>query len=141
MSGVVSGKCLCGDVVYSAPTPHEVDICHCGMCRRWTGSAFIGVDFQKGQIEFSKSDSLTWYKSSDWAERGFCKSCGSSLFYRLQGEENFIAVSAGTLTLPEGLTIEKEIFIDEKPDYYDFMGSQKKMTGAEFFAALQDTKS
>ena len=24
-----------------------------------------------------------WYRSSDWAERGFCNECGSQMFYRM----------------------------------------------------------
>jgi hypothetical protein len=110
------------------------------MCRRWTGSAFIGVDYRDGGIKFEKNDSLKWFNSSDWAERGFCTNCGSSLFYRLKDNDSFLAISAGTLDLPSGLKLEKEIFIDEKPDYYDFAGDQKKLTGAEFFASLQDNK-
>jgi len=136
----VQGKCLCGNVSFSAPEPHHIDICHCDMCRRWTGSAFIGVDYRDGGIKFEKNDSLKWFNSSDWAERGFCTNCGSSLFYRLKDNDSFLAISAGTLDLPSGLKLEKEIFIDEKPDYYDFAGDQKKLTGAEFFASLQDNK-
>jgi hypothetical protein len=38
------------------------------------------------------------------------------------------------LELPEGLKLGKEIFIDEKPDYYALAGDHKRLTGAEAFA-------
>jgi len=134
----INGQCLCGDVRFSAPEAHHIDVCHCDMCRRWTGSAFIGVDYRVDGIELTKSKGLKLFNSSDWAKRGFCANCGSSLFYRLNDNNSFWAVSAGSLEVPKGLALEKEIFIDEKPDYYDFSGNQKKLTGAEFFASLKD---
>ena len=137
----VNGQCLCGEVKFSAPEAQHIDVCHCDMCRRWTGSAFIGVDYRSGGIEMAETESLVWFNSSEWAERGFCNKCGSSLFYRVKEDDSFMAISAGALDLPNGLALEKEIFIDEKPDYYAFAGHQKKLTGAEFFASMQDDKS
>jgi len=137
MSNSIKGQCLCGSVQFETPSPGHIDACHCGMCRRWNGGPFIGADFRE-EITLLKTDTLTWYDSSDWAQRGFCSTCGSSLFYRLKHEDNFWSVAGGTLDLPAGLTLGKEIFIDEKPDYYDLSGDQPKLTGAEFLASLQD---
>lgn len=132
----IIGQCLCGDVQFEINPPEGVDVCHCKMCRNWLGGPFIGVDVQGG-IHFNQDSSLTWYESSEWAKRGFCKTCGSSLFYTLKENPDFWSVTAGSLDLSDGLHIGKEIFIDEKPDYYDFTGQQTRMTGAEFFAHIQ----
>ncbi len=131
----LTGHCLCGGVQFETPMPGHIDACHCDMCRRWNGGPFIGADFRHG-ITLTQADSLAWYDSSDWAKRGFCKICGTSLFYCLKEDPNFWSISGGTLNLPEGLTLGKEIFIDEKPDYYDLAGDQPKLTGAEALAAF-----
>ena len=137
--GAIKGQCLCGDVAFElvAEISH-VDACHCTMCRRWTGSAFISADIRSSNaLKFSSDETLKWYRSSDWAERGFCSKCGSSLFYRLTENDEFLAVNSGSLDLPSGLSLTKEIFIDEKPDYYALEGDRPRLTGAEFMASLQ----
>ena len=133
----INGKCLCGDVQFTTPKPAAVDACHCDTCQGWVGGPFIGADFYEGGITFTKEDGLTWYASSDWAKRGFCKTCGSSLFYRLNDNEGFWAICAGALDLPEGYKMGKEIFIDSKPEYYSLAGDHPRMTGEEFMASLQ----
>jgi len=135
MSGKLKGQCLCGDVQFETPMPGHIDACHCTTCRSWTGGPFVGADFRDG-ITLTKTDGLTWYESSEWAKRGFCKTCGSSLFYCLNDNPGFWSVASGALDLPAGLHLGKEIFIDEKPDYYDLAGDQPRLTGAEAFAAF-----
>ncbi|MAF57370.1 MAG: aldehyde-activating protein [Ponticaulis sp.] len=137
--GAISGQCLCGEVSFELTTEiSHLDACHCRMCQRWTGSAFIGVDVHSANaISFNSDASLKWFKSSDWAERGFCSTCGSSLFYRLLERDDFVAVNSGSLDLPAGMSLTKEIFIDEKPDYYSLEGQRPCLTGAEFMASLQ----
>ena len=49
------------------------------MCRRWNGSVFFAVSADG--VQFNGEDDITRYPSSDYAERGFCKQCGSNLFY------------------------------------------------------------
>lgn len=132
----IKGQCLCGSVQFDIGGFAHVDVCHCAMCQRWTGGAFIGADVTDGDVVISKSSTLKWYASSEWAKRGFCSDCGSSLFYRLNEAPDFWAIASGSLDMPKGERIGKEIFIDEKPDYYDLAGEQPKLTGAEFLATL-----
>lgn len=139
MTDRVTGKCLCGGVAFNIPLNTHLDVCHCSMCQRW-GGPFIEMDTRKDEIAFEQDGSLTWYDSSDWAERGFCGTCGSNLFYRLK-QGDMLAVLAGTLDLPTGLPVRKEIFIDEKPDYYDLAGDRPRQTGAEVFAQFQESQS
>ena len=73
------------------------------------------------------------YKSSDWAERGFCGTCGSNLFYYLSGDGQYI-INAGTLDDQSGLEMTSQVFIDDKPEFYDFANKTRMMTGAEVFA-------
>ncbi len=132
----ITGSCLCGEVQFEAPALHHLDVCHCKMCQRWNGGPFFGADYRE-PVTITKGETLSWYDSSEWARRGFCNKCGSSLFYRLKDNDSFWAVSAGALDLPSGISIEKEIFIDEKPDYFELAGDRPRLTGHEFFAQLQ----
>jgi hypothetical protein len=106
------------------------------MCRKWNGGPFVGADI-RGSVTFQSDDTLTWYASSEWAKRGFCNKCGASLFYKLNEQDDFWSISAGLFDLPKGLSIGKEIFVDEKPDYYNFSGDQPRYTGPEFLAMIQ----
>ncbi len=135
MSETIKGHCLCGGVTFETSLPGHIDACHCTTCRRWNGGPFIGADFRNG-IKLIKADALVWYDSSEWAKRGFCKICGTSLFYCLKEDPEFWSIAAGALDLPGGLSLGKEIFIDKKPDYYDLSGDHPRLTGVEAFAAF-----
>jgi len=137
MTARIEGNCLCGGVEFNTGDIHHLDACHCSMCQRWTGGPFLGADYRNGDVQITKNDTLKWFESSDWAKRGFCSNCGSSLFYRLNDVPEFWAVCAGALNLPKDTSITKEIFIDEKPDYYKLAGDRDRLTGAEFLAQLQ----
>ncbi len=85
------------------------------------------------QIRFEGEDAVAAYASSGWAERGFCRHCGTHLFYRLKKERHY-AVPVGLLDNRDDLVMEQQIFIDEKPPYYAFANRTKSLTGAEVFA-------
>ena len=68
-------------------------------------------------LVLTSSTTLSWYRSSPRAERGFCRVCGGNLFWRPDGE-NRTAITAGTLDLPTGLELAEHIFVDDKSDYY-----------------------
>ncbi len=133
----LKGQCLCGGVQFEVAQSDTLDVCHCHMCRRWTGGVFIEMDIAHEDIEFIADQTLAWYDSSDWARRGFCKTCGSSLFYRMKHDGAPWAVLAGTLDLPPGLSIRQEIFVDQKPDYYDLAGDRPRLTTAETLARFK----
>ena len=129
----IEGHCLCGAVTLRAtPVRRHVEACHCTMCRRWSGLAFLGVQCGT-DVEFEGEEHVVRYRSSDWAERGFCGRCGSSLFYRYLPNGNY-GLLAGLFTDDALLPLKDEIFIDEKPAYYAFAADSEKLTGAEVMA-------
>ncbi len=93
-----TGGCLCGAVRYRASAdPVRAVSCHCGMCRRASGAAFLTF------VHFP-SDSLVWtvgkprrYRSSPEAERGFCAKCGSTLTMHESVLEDRVQVCLGSL--------------------------------------------
>jgi len=128
-----TGKCLCGSVSVSMDLEKDTfDVCHCGMCRRWGGGPAFSIDGGKG-IKFSGEEFITTYSSSDWAERGFCKRCGTHLFYRLKNSD-FCNFPVGLMENSAPFKFHMQIFIDSKPDSYEFANQTEKMTEAEVFA-------
>lgn len=134
--GTIGGRCLCGAVTFRADVAkRDVDICHCSMCRRWSAGPCIGLAHD-GEVAFAGPENISVYKASEWAERAFCKVCGSALYYRLQGTDHY-SFSANMLDDDSGLVLTAQIFIDEKPAYYDFANETPKLTGADVFAAFE----
>ena len=135
-----SGGCLCGAVRFTAKDlRRDYGACHCEMCRRWTGSVFLGITVPEGALTWEGSENIRRYQSSAWAERDFCRTCGSSLYYRLpggDGKAEFLSLAAGTLDDLEGVTLTTEIYIANKPSGYAFAGDTKKMTEADVIAAF-----
>lgn len=129
----ITGHCLCGAVtVRATPVRRHVEACHCTMCRRWSGGAYLGVQCGTA-VEFEGEDNVVRYRSSEWAERGFCGRCGTSLFYHYLPIGTY-GLLAGLFPDDALMPLNEEIFIDEKPDYYAFAGDTEKMTGAEVMA-------
>lgn len=128
----LEGRCLCGAVKITVTAfQPEIDICHCRMCQRWGGAFYAGLEIDAYEVE--GEEAVTVYRSSDWAERAFCSQCGSNLWFEFlpTGGRTFLA---GLFELPEGLPIKHQIFVDEKPDWYDLAQQSAMKTGAEIIA-------
>jgi hypothetical protein len=91
-------------------------------------------------VEFTGESNITRYASSEWAQRGFCRKCGSSLFFQMQDGDHYV-MSLGAFDDSADFKLEGEIYIDEKPPGYDFAGDHSRMTGAEFLASIGVTES
>ncbi|MDF2365957.1 MAG: GFA family protein [Sneathiella sp.] len=84
------GSCLCGEVKINATaSDNNVGACHCRMCRKWGGGPFLAIDCGS-EVAFEGDENISVFNSSDWAERGFCRSCGTHLYYRLKGNGQYI---------------------------------------------------
>lgn len=127
------GNCLCGAVhLYAKTMSAQVGACHCSMCRKWTGGPLLGVDCGS-EVSFEGGENITTYHSSAWAERGFCKQCGTHLFYRLKAQNQYF-VPVGFFDIHPEVVFDHQIFIEEKPAFYAFANETQNMTGAEVFA-------
>jgi hypothetical protein len=113
-----TGGCLCGAIRYRIRGAlRGIIACHCSQCRRTSGHHAAMTSAPLGKVEWTSSERLLWYKSSDTAERGFCGACGGNLFWRQFGHGD-ISITAGTLDTPTHLAIEQHIFVADKSDYY-----------------------
>jgi len=128
-----SGSCLCGAVKIDAEAVKtDMHACHCGMCRKWSGGPFLAVDCGSA-VTFTGEENISVYDSSPWAQRGFCGKCGTHLFYRAK-EGPLYYMPVALFDELSGVTFEGQIFIDRKPDYYEFANKTQNMTEAEVFA-------
>lgn len=116
---IVSGSCLCGGVQFELRgTLRPVVYCHCKQCRRTSGHFVAATACPVDGLELHSKETLSWFRSSDTATRGFCRECGSSLFWQGDGKDT-ISVMAGALSEPTGLEAQQHIFVADAGDYYD----------------------
>lgn len=129
------GHCLCGNIrIKCKEMSTEVHVCHCATCRGWSGAPALSIDCGR-QVTFEGSEHLRTYDSSEWADRGFCAQCGTHLFYRLKHDQRYI-MPVGLFGTGHPFSLHQQIFIDEKPTFYDFANTTEMLTSAEVFAQV-----
>ena len=121
----MDGRCLCGKVTFSSPDAREIGACHCGYCRRWGGGPLLAVHCGPN-LQHSGVEHIAVFRSSDWAERAFCKLCGSHLYYKLLTTGEYF-VPAGTFNADD-FVMASQIYIDNKPPYYSFANDTPMLT-------------
>lgn len=96
------GGCLCGAVRYRVSAePRLADICHCSMCRKSAGAAFIAwIAVPAAGFQWIKGTPAS-YESSPGAFRYFCGSCGTALAMMGGGNADLHGVTIGSLDEPE----------------------------------------
>ena len=116
------GSCICGKVqIKVSGSLKPLHACHCTICRKGSGHYGAGTDIERENLEIIGEEYVTWYQSSDWARRGFCKQCGANLFFDPIDSEkiSWTGVSMGAFDQPTGVEIEEHIFVKDKGEYYD----------------------
>lgn len=104
MNTSLSGGCLCGAVRYEiSAAPVFAGNCHCRDCQRTSGSGFAPTLLMpepavriSGVVKYHESRA----DSGRVIARGFCPSCGSQLFGKLELMPGMLGVRAGTLDDP-----------------------------------------
>jgi hypothetical protein len=117
-----AGGCLCGAVRYQVHGALlGVVNCHCSKCRRFHGHVGAYTATRRENLIMIKSEGLKWYRSiqdeTPDVYRGFCRECGSSLFWDPRGKQN-ISIAAGSLDPPTNLSTERHVWLSQKTDYY-----------------------
>lgn len=111
------GGCLCGGVRYRVAGPlRPVVACHCGQCRRTSGHHVAATACVGGDLELTTAGTLTWYRSSPAARRGFCGTCGGNLFWA-PDHGRHVSIMAGTLDAPTGVRLAGHIHTATRADY------------------------
>ena len=118
-TSALTGGCQCGAVRYALYSePREPSICHCRMCQKAFGNYFAplaGVPLKF--FAWTKGEPGV-FKSSELVERGFCRDCGTPLFFRYV-ETDRISVSIGSLDEPDRVAPEIQYGIEAKCRHFD----------------------
>ncbi len=104
------------------PALHAIYHLQVWAARGFPVDIILAVNAPFDALKFSNDTSLTWYRASNYARRGFCNKCGSSLFWhgdKLDGHKDRIAIALGALDAPTGLALTEHIFVADKGDYYE----------------------
>ena len=137
---VTTGGCLCGAVRYEVKGPlRDVVNCHCSMCQRLHGNFGPHSKARKVNIRITRDRGLAWYKTSNVARRGFCRVCGSSLFWE-PFDLDATGIIAGSLDGPTGLKTIGHIFVGEKCDFYEITDNLPQYQSSSDGALVDDYK-
>jgi hypothetical protein len=116
MTDVIRGGCLCGACRYETQAePINIRVCHCRLCQKAIGAAFnarVLVPLDGLAI----SGPVGWYASSDDLARGFCTSCGTTLFSKRESA-NLIGLTLGSLDDPDRFAMSEHIWVSSKQDW------------------------
>lgn len=113
------GSCLCGGVSFEVAGPlPPPDACHCSQCRKHSGHFWASTDVPRSALTIHGAEHLTWFRSSEKVQRGFCSTCGSSLFWDPIRRDK-IAIAMGAFDRPTDTRLGVHIHVADKGDYYD----------------------
>lgn len=120
MSGEVrEGGCACGAVRYRVSGGmRPVVACHCSQCRKAYTNYGAFTAALRDALTIENKAAVTWFDSSPGVRRGFCRRCGSALFFE-RAERPYTSIAAGTLDQPSGLRQVQHIFVADKADFYE----------------------
>lgn len=128
--------CLCGTVRFSVPGPAgEVTACHCSQCRRLSGHFAASFDVDEKDVEYEMHGGLATHGASGGGTRGFCRHCGSKLWFRARN--GGFSVEAGSVKGPTGGHLTSHIHVADKGDYYPLDDGLPQWDGSG--ASLRET--
>ncbi len=118
---IVPGGCFCGAVQFEIELPTLFCAhCHCSMCRRPHGAAFVtwtAVPPQQFRITAGQ-EHLKTFASSTLGRRQFCNVCGTQLFCWHEHEDatdpDMIDITLASLHQPIDRAPDMHVFYDSK---------------------------
>ncbi|MBD3677609.1 MAG: GFA family protein [Rhodobacteraceae bacterium] len=122
---------MCGAVSFTATeVPGTFGACHCEMCRRWTGSALLGVTVPKDKVTWTGTENIAEFQSTSWAKRAWCRVCGSNLYFQFTMDgawSDEVELPLGLFDDPNGFRMTNEIYIDHKPDSFSYTPTDRQV--------------
>lgn len=133
MAGPLVGHCLCGAVTVTVRGDHDprVGACHCRMCQRWSGGLFLCFNAKEVEVE----GPVTRYRSSSFAERAFCATCGSHLWFNdieEGAEATEYELMPGLFDEARTWPMRSEIYTDRALASIRLSGDHRRATRAEY---------
>ena len=114
-----TGSCLCGAVKFEVEGELKPpDACHCSQCRKTSGHHWASTDVPRKALKIDGEFNVAWFRSSDKVQRGFCSTCGSSLFWDPIFRDK-LGIAMGAFATPTDTRIAIHVHVADKGDYYD----------------------
>jgi hypothetical protein len=127
---VLRGECLCGRVAYAVDDAFAYAMnCHCGGCRRTTGSAFKpmgGIAIDRIAVTRGRDHLLRHGKPA--AEDIHCATCGSLLYSVVRGGA-YAHVAYGTLVDAPSRPPDHHIFVADKAPWFPITDALPQWAG------------
>lgn len=137
----VPGACLCGTVRFHVTPPTLFCAhCHCSMCRRHHGAAFVtwfGIPRERLTLDAGE-DALVRHRSSEHGTRSFCGRCGSSLFCESARHPEHVDVVLASLLGPIDRAPAMHIYFDSRAEWADVRDELPRLGGASGVEPLAD---
>lgn len=110
----LTGGCLCGAIRYvCTERPCDVHYCHCRLCQKAFGNVFaVFGSLPRTAFRFTRGVPQA-YRSTPYAERGFCRDCGTPLTFAYL-RSGWIAIAIGSLDRPQEVPPEKHWGIESQ---------------------------
>ena len=118
---MITGQCLCGEVKYEIEGKiSPIWLCHCGKCRRSSGSAFhsSAVCSPKQFRWVAGSESISEYVDTPGYKTRFCSRCGSPVPAYLE-QFDLVFLHAGGLDGDPGRQVAHHIFVGSKAPWFE----------------------
>jgi hypothetical protein len=107
-----TAECACGRVRVTVQNePLMVATCHCDFCQKRTGSVFQVGAYYAGDEKIDVSGETKAYNgleidgvgnaAGDSVTYHFCPTCGSTVYWRKEGENPILAIAVGNFVDPE----------------------------------------
>lgn len=127
-----SGGCQCGALRFRARSlldnPH---ICHCRMCQKAAGNFFAAlVGVPLSDFEWTRGKPAA-FRSSELVERGFCRDCGTPMFFKRDGNRH-ISMSIGAFDRPETIPLGYQLGMEGRLPQMD------QLAGLKDYGATED---
>lgn len=128
MSGMATGRCLCGAVTFeTSGDAIATAVCHCSHCQRQSGGAFsVNVIMHESQLNVS-GELRTYEERGEnnddvYVRRRFCPQCGSPIVSELVKTAGIVAVKAGVLDDTSNVKPSLEVWCTDKQPWVELPG-------------------
>jgi hypothetical protein len=114
---MIVGGCFCNGVRYQYDGAiEEISMCHCTMCRKAQGSAYVAVSpIAAARFKITQGlDLLKQYRGVPHKARVFCKNCGSPIFSARDDLPDVLRLRLGTVETPFECANAYHIHVDSK---------------------------
>jgi hypothetical protein len=89
----------------------NAQVCHCRMCQKAAGNLFMAlVGVPKADLSWTKGEPAV-FRSSAQVERGFCRDCGTPLFFHHE-ENDYLSLTIGSFDDPGAILLTSEFAVE-----------------------------